>query len=186
MRRKVYTKDYILKQTKSLVEKEGFENLTARNIADKLSISTQPIYLEFKNMDDLKHQVLDNILEQLFSNTLNDEITGDSLIDVGLNFITFTQKKKTLFQTLFVENHKIGERVHESSLINYKRLIQKTDKYAHLSDKAIEILHRETLITVIGIATLSTSGILTYDQDYLIKILKTILEDIVEKPEKYY
>ena len=55
MRRKVYTKDQILKAAYDVVAKEGFKGFTARNIAKKMGISTQPIYLEFKNMEDLKN-----------------------------------------------------------------------------------------------------------------------------------
>ncbi len=58
MRRKVYTKDQILKAAYDVVAKEGFKGFTARNIAKKMGISTQPIYLEFKNMEDLKNTLL--------------------------------------------------------------------------------------------------------------------------------
>ncbi len=43
MRRKVYTKDQILKAAYDVVAKEGFKGFTARNIAKKMGISTQPI-----------------------------------------------------------------------------------------------------------------------------------------------
>ncbi|BDP81042.1 hypothetical protein EfmAA290_17180 [Enterococcus faecium] len=49
----------------NIVAKEGFKGFTARNIAKKMGISTQPIYLEFKNMEDLKNTLLDSIFEQL-------------------------------------------------------------------------------------------------------------------------
>ena len=54
MRRKVYTREHILKAAYELINKEGFGNFTARNIAKQMGISTQPIYLEFENMQDLK------------------------------------------------------------------------------------------------------------------------------------
>ena len=45
MRRKVYTKDQILKAAYEVISKDGFGKFTARNIAKKMGISTQPIYL---------------------------------------------------------------------------------------------------------------------------------------------
>ena len=65
MRRKVYTRDYILKSAYELVEKEGFGNFTARNVAKKMGVSTQPIYLEFENMQDLKDTLIDEIFTEL-------------------------------------------------------------------------------------------------------------------------
>ena len=43
MRRKVYTKDQILKAAHEVVLESGFEKFTARNVAKKMGISTQPI-----------------------------------------------------------------------------------------------------------------------------------------------
>lgn len=91
MRRKVYTKDQILKAAYDVVAKEGFKGFTARNIAKKMGISTQPIYLEFKNMEDLKNTLLDSIFEQLKENVFPVERTGDKIIDLGLNYIYFAK-----------------------------------------------------------------------------------------------
>ncbi len=91
MRRKVYTKDQILKAAYDVVAKEGFKGFTARNIAKKMGISTQPIYLEFKNMEDLKNTLLDSIFEQLKEDVFPIERTGDKIIDLGLNYIYFAK-----------------------------------------------------------------------------------------------
>ena len=68
MRRKVYTKDQILKAAHEVVLESGFEKFTARNVAKKMGISTQPIYLEFKNMEDLKRTLLQKIQTDLTRN----------------------------------------------------------------------------------------------------------------------
>ena len=58
VRTKVYTKEKILNVAEKILVDKGFSNLTARNIADTMGISTQPIYLEFVNMDDLKRTLI--------------------------------------------------------------------------------------------------------------------------------
>lgn len=60
-RKKTITKDHILNAAYEIVATEGFSRFTARNIASKMKCSTQPIYLEFKNMDDLKNALFDKI-----------------------------------------------------------------------------------------------------------------------------
>ena len=48
MRRKVYTRDYILKSAYELVEKEGFGNFTARNVAKKMGFQPNQSILNLK------------------------------------------------------------------------------------------------------------------------------------------
>ena len=45
-------KDEIINAAFDVVRKEGFGNLNARAIAKKLGVSTQPIFSNFKNMED--------------------------------------------------------------------------------------------------------------------------------------
>ena len=74
MRRKVYTREHILKAAYELINREGFGNFTARNIAKHMGISTQPIYLEFENMQDLKipwWRLFSKIYRKMFSSCSN-------------------------------------------------------------------------------------------------------------------
>ncbi len=101
MRRKVYTREHILKAAYELINKEGFGNFTARNIAKQMGISTQPIYLEFENMQDLKNTLVEAVFKDLSENVFPVERTGDKVIDLGLNYIHFAQRKNTTCILLF-------------------------------------------------------------------------------------
>src|SRR5699024_4075093 len=115
MRRKVYTKDYILRAAYELVEKEGFMNFTARNVAKKMGVSTQPIYLEFENMQDLKTTLIEDIFTELKQSIFVQEHTGDKLVDICINYIDFSQKKPKLFISLFVDEYGGGKQMYETS-----------------------------------------------------------------------
>lgn len=70
-RKKTITRDQILKAAYEVVATEGFTRFTARNIAAKMKCSTQPIYLEFKNMDDLKKCIDQSDLRLLSDRSLS-------------------------------------------------------------------------------------------------------------------
>ncbi|ELB47462.1 hypothetical protein OKE_03168 [Enterococcus faecium EnGen0043] len=57
-RKKTITREQILAAAYEVAATDGFTRFTARNIANKMNCSTQPIYLEFKNMDDLRQALL--------------------------------------------------------------------------------------------------------------------------------
>ena len=48
------TKEDIIKASFGILKEQGIEKVTARDIAKKLNSSVQPIFYQFKNMDDLK------------------------------------------------------------------------------------------------------------------------------------
>ena len=179
MRRKVYTKDYILKAAYELVEKEGFTNFTARNVAKKMGVSTQPIYLEFENMQDLKTILIEDIFTELKQSIFVQEHTGDKLVDICINYIDFSQKKPKLFISLFVDEYGGGKQMYETSYEHFKTAIREDTSYNDLTEEDISALHDGTWITITGVASLMTSGILQPSRQQIIEIIQHAIEGII-------
>ncbi|EPI00677.1 MULTISPECIES: TetR/AcrR family transcriptional regulator [unclassified Enterococcus] len=185
MRRKVYTKEQILKAAYEVVAKEGFKGFTARNIAKKMGISTQPIYLEFENMDDLKNTLLDSILENLKEEVFPVERTGDKIIDLGLNYIYFAQKHHSLYMALFIDEHGDGQKMHDFSYNYFKEIVKEDEHYSHLSEQYIDALHTGTWIVVTGLASLMSSNIMHPTEEQIINLIRQSIDMILklENPE---
>lgn len=180
MRRKVYTRDQILKAAYDVVVKEGFKGFTARNIAKKMGISTQPIYLEFKNMDDLKNTLLEKIYDDLKENVFPVEHTGDKIIDLGINYIYFANNNHRLYTALYVDEHGNGKKIHEVSNEFFNELIESEEKYRKLDQKQVEALHAGLWIASTGVASLMSAGILNPSQDEIVKIIKQTIDAILQ------
>ena len=60
--KKIHRED-ILKASVTVMETQGYERLSVRNIAAELHSSTQPIYSEFHNINHLKEELLHYISE---------------------------------------------------------------------------------------------------------------------------
>lgn len=188
MRRKVYTKDQILKAAYELIAKEGFSKFTARNIAKKMGISTQPIYLEFKNMQDLKNTLVESIMTDLHENVFPVRHTDDIIVDLGLNYINFARENRNLYVALYVDEYGGGQMVHDFSYDYFKENVSKDPKYADLSEDYIKPLHDGIWITVTGIASLMSSGIIQPSQEEIIELIQRAIEMIlnVKEPEKVF
>ncbi|WP_086347487.1 TetR/AcrR family transcriptional regulator [Candidatus Enterococcus clewellii] len=154
VRRKVYTKDQILKASYNIVLKEGFSGITARNVADKMGISTQPIYLEFKNMEDLKVSLLLLIYDELETQYYNRHSVGDPVIDMGLNVIEFAKKDRKLFMYMYIDSHGYGEMLRKLSYEKLEKNIREVKKYQDLSCEVLADIYEKIWITAAGIATL--------------------------------
>lgn len=188
MRRKFYTKDQILKAAYEVISKDGFSKFTARNIAKKMGISTQPIYLEFKNMQDLKNTLVETVMRDLQENVFPIEHTGNQIVDLGLNYINFAQENRNLYVALFVDEYGGGKMMHEFSYEYFKNMVSNCPEYADLSDEYIKALHDGTWITVTGIASLMSSGIIHPSQEQIAELIQSAVDGILkmDEPEKIF
>lgn len=180
MRRKVYTKDQILKAAHEVVLESGFEKFTARNVAKKMGISTQPIYLEFKNMEDLKRTLLHKIETDLTRKFISQPITGDLTVDAPVHYVEFALKKPKLFKALFVDPKGGGPIMYEYSVKFYKELSQKSRRFGKLSKEDFELLHLEAWIVVNGLITMLLAGIITLTREELVELVQQLFDDISE------
>ena len=180
MRRKVYTKDQILKAAHEVVLESGFEKFTARNVAKKMGISTQPIYLEFKNMEDLKRTLLQKIETDLTRKFMSQPITGDLIVDAPIHYVEFALKKPKLFKALFVDPKGGGPIMYEYSVEFYKELSKQSRRCGKLPKEDFELLHLEAWIVVNGLITMLLAGIITLTREELIELVQQLIEDISE------
>lgn len=178
VRRKVYTKDQILKASHNIILREGFSGITARNVADKMGISTQPIYLEFKNMEDLKVSLLLQIYGELENHYYSRQATGDPVIDMGLNVVELAKKDRRLFMYLYIDSHGYGDMLRKLSYEKLEKQTQLSEKYQELSEEILADIYEKIWITAAGIATLlATDAIMMTDQE--------ISEALKESIQKY-
>ncbi|WP_207694970.1 hypothetical protein DOK67_0002723 [Enterococcus sp. DIV0212c] len=174
VRKKVHTKQHILAAARELLIEKGFSFITARNVAEHMGISTQPIYLEFKNMEDLKLTLLKTTHEFLESEFFSVKQTSDSLANLGLNYIDFAKTENKLYISLYIDQHSYGQELRQLSYELFQKIVKKDLRYTDSSTEQLEKLHMNLLIAATGLASLTSSGVLTQTEEQLISAFKTV------------
>ncbi len=180
MRHKVYTREHILKAAYELIEKDGFSNFTARNVANQMGVSTQPIYLEFDNMEDLKQTLIKEIFDDLTKKVFSVEHTGDKVIDISINYIDFAQKNPRLFMAMYLDEKGGGKAMYDLSYRFFKETLLQEKEYQNLSEEYIEALFHGTWITITGLATLMLSKVIVPSRQQTISIIENSVNAILE------
>lgn len=175
-RKKTITRDQILDAAYKVVAKEGFAKFTARNIATKMKCSTQPIYLEFKNMEDLKQSLLSEIFADLSAKILPKKKTEDHLVDLGLNYIEFAMQEQQLFKTLFLEENAGGKSIQKFSYDLLLEQIQQDPAYKDVSDP--KVLANGYWTVVSGVASLVSAKVIQPEEKAIIEFLKETLANL--------
>ncbi|GAA2862811.1 TetR/AcrR family transcriptional regulator [Lactobacillus intestinalis] len=176
-RKKEISRDKILDVAYKMAVKDGIEGLTARSIAKTGHFSTQPLYLEFNNMNDLREQVLKRISNDLRTKTLQQSYTGDALIDLDLSYIEFAQKHVNLFRAMFVDG-KFGSKVISDTLMDLgtETFKEQYPDTQYDEDRVHDIVIANWISTT-GMAALVVNKIATFNQTQIINVLNAQIHD---------
>ena len=176
-RKKEIDKQRILDAAYKLAVRGGIESLTARNIAKAVNCSTQPIYLEFENMYDLRNQVLARISDELKSNTLQQNFTGEPLIDLDLSYLYFAKEHVDLFRAMFVDG-KFGNQMIVDTLmgLGIEKFKQQFDAEQY-SDERLKHIVIANWIAATGLATLLINKMANFTQAQMVSVLKAQIHD---------
>ena len=102
--KKRITRAAIIKTAVEILRKDGFDGVNARKIAKKLQCSTQPIYSEFGNMNELKAE-LNREAENRYVEKVRQYMAKscyNSYMAYGLGFLGFAKEEKQLFRYLYM------------------------------------------------------------------------------------
>lgn len=176
-RKKEISKDKILDTAYKMAIKDGIEGLTARSIAKAGHFSTQPLYLEFDNMEDLRAQVLKRISDDLRAHIFQQKYTGEPLIDLDLSYIDFAKKHINLFRAMFVDG-KFGSKIIADTLMDLG--VEKFNEQYPDTDYDQDKIHNIVVanwISTTGMAALVVNEIASFSQNQIINVLNAQIHD---------
>lgn len=167
-----YSKDMIINVSLKLVEREGIEFISARNIAKELGSSICPVFSCFESMEKLKDELIKNIYE-VYIRFLNEGIENNEkkLKGSGLGYIKFAKEKPNYFKALFMLE--TGKNITEL-LKNDKKVKEILDIISlntGLSRENALKLHEYNWVFVHGIASMIATGYCNFSDDLISEML---------------
>ncbi len=164
-------REAILKTSLEIVRENGIEKLNARTLAKRLNCSTQPIFYQFKNMEELKSAVFESALEIFRTYML--EIPKDSYRykEMGKNYIKFAKNEPQLFQLIFMHNTNLSPEEFMCNEKSYMDIATEIAKQTNLSQDQIKKFHLKMWIFTNGIACLVANHTCHFTDDQIDHLL---------------
>jgi len=136
----LFSKEVILDTAFKLFKEEGYDAISARNVAKALDSSPAPIYKSIGSMEVLKAELVART-KKLFVEYLLKERTGIKLFDIGMGVCVFAREEKQLFLQIFSRHTVKSPLIDE--FLNVIREELKTDEriISIDKDKQEELLH---------------------------------------------
>ena len=144
------TKENILQAATQTIQSGGTEALTVRNIAKTLGCSTQPLYYEFENIQNLKDALYDYIRENFL------KFHNDSYKAFGQSFLSFAMKEKELFRFLYLQQRKPSQDLLDD--LNWEMLICLLSKNLEMPLETAREMHRQMQFRCYGLGVMLAIG----------------------------
>lgn len=175
-----FTKEQIIDAAFEIAKTEGIDGITMRKIAEQMGSSVAPIYVNFKNVDELNEALLDRIIsvsQQIFS----EESTGKPFYDMGRASLRFAADYSVLFRDLVMTNNSRLKDYDEKMM---PALIEEMQKDPELEDFTVDELKTILLKMKIfqsGLSVMAANGLLPqdYEMQDLMDLLSSAANDVI-------
>ena len=163
-----FSRDTILNEAFELVRKEGLQALTARNIAQHLKSSTQPIYSAFRSIKELETTVIEKTKAYATTYLLTQEKEEEPFFNIGLRYLRFAKEEQELFKLLFMSGRFVVELEQPLPFFTaFLERIRQDDHLQGLDDSSLHRIFSNMWIFAHGLATLMCVGTVEYSDEFI-------------------
>jgi AcrR family transcriptional regulator len=167
------TKEAITAAALELVRAGGLEALNARAVARRLGCSTQPIFSNFPSMEALRASVVDAaqaVYQDFLARAMAENTAAPPYKASGLSYIRFAREERHLFRLLFMRD-RTGEPPPVEDRVSIAPLLALIRQNTGLSEDDAYLFHMEMWIFVHGIAAMSATAYLDWNDDLIDRML---------------
>ena len=177
-------REMIIDAAYEIVRESGEENINARNIADKLGCSTQPVLYVFKTMDEIRECVYQKA-DKYHSEYLMqmNESQKNPMVAIWENYIRFSANEKNLFRFLFQSNAFSGRMQGLADDESLMPVLQIMGSQMGMEISDVKKLFACLFYPVHGIASLIANNSMEYDGDEFEDVLGMINRGVLKELE---
>lgn len=161
--KKQTTKEMILSASFKILKEQGFEAINIKLIAKHLNCSTQPIYLSFSKMDELRNELIPLAVNE-FVNYMKNSNSSKAIHLYDLSYIKFAKDEPKLFCFLFMRENSFLQIKNAIYPIIDASILELMSSYNISHDKA-DMLHDQLWMHAHGIASMLATSFCSYDMD---------------------
>ncbi len=175
-----FTREEITEVALELVREKGMDCLTARELALRLKSTPKLIFGRFENMAEVKKSVIESahLLEKEY---FNAEIASGKFPPykaIGVGYIRFAQKERELFKLLYMRDRTQTDLSSAEEYDGLDEIIEIIIKNTGLSEEKALRLHSEMWVFVHGLAVMSATDYLRWNDEYIATALTDVYEGV--------
>ena len=148
---KKISKEAIIDAAVDVLREGGTAAINARSVAKKLGCSTQPIYLSFQNMDDLKAAMTQRAVA-LHTRHVRNSNSDTQYSCYGMGFVKFAAEERHLFRRLYLDGEQFDP--YRDDVLLPEIIAAMVNEYGYTEEVARK-LHQDMTYYSYGMAILA-------------------------------
>lgn len=186
-----FTKEHIIDIAFELAKIEGIDSITMRKIAEKMGSSVAPIYVNFKNNNELIEAIIERIIS-ISQQLLIEESTGNPFQDMGRASLRFAMEYSVLFRDLVMKNNEYMKDYDKKVIPSLIVEMKKDPELEDFTEDELKIILLKMRVFQLGLSIMVANDLLpeNYKEKDLMNILSSAANDVIqsaklEKTKKY-
>ena len=174
------SKTSIIDAAIEIIRENGYEAVNARSVAGRLGCSTQPVFSNFRNMEDVMGEVLKATLN-IYNSFVSDSVksgTDEPIYKAhGRAYIMFAVEEKNLFRLLFMRDRTNDPAPLEES--TFHEVLPLIMNATGLNREQAAVFHFAMWAVVHGIAVMAATSYSELDMDFVSNTLTDVYQGLL-------
>ncbi len=179
--KKQITRDMILNAALKLLKKYGFEAITIKELAKELKCSTQPVYLSFTGMDELRSELIPLAVKE-FEDTMKSNSRDGKIRLYDMEYVYFAKSEPKLFCFLFMRSNAFTEIKSILLPIIEQSIVELMEMY-HINHEEADYLHDHLWMHTHGIASMIATDFCDWNLEKVNHMIEECKNDFTKKYE---
>lgn len=178
--KKQVTRERILDAALKLLKEQGYEAVNIKQLAQTLGCSTQPVYLSFSGMDELRNALIPLAVREFENRMKGGEQETIHLYSMG--YMEFAKNEPHLFRFLFMRANAFAE-IKRSLLPIIERSVAELMDTCHISHEEADWLHDQLWMHAHGIASMISTDFCDWNMEKVQAMLAESVRAFAGKDE---
>ncbi len=179
--KKQVPKEKILSAALKLLREQGYDAVNLKQLASALGCSTQPVYLSFSGMEELRGELIPLAVAE-FERYMKAGSEDGVICLYGMRYIAFAREEPRLFCFLFMRPNAFAE-IRQALLPMVERSIEKLMAAYRIDHAEADMLHDQMWMHAHGIASMVATDFCDWDMAKVERMLAACKRAFTQKYE---
>lgn len=167
-----FTREEIVSAALEVARSKGIEAVTAREVGNYLGTSSSPVFVAFKNMDELLNEVYNSAVKE-YSDYIADSVNyTPAFKQFGFRLIEFASTQPNLFKMIY--KYRQGDKSYSKMIMSIPAAdfcVQTVMEQAQVNYENAKLIFEEVLLAGLGICYMIADSKCTFTEQDLNKYL---------------
>ncbi|WP_067839324.1 TetR/AcrR family transcriptional regulator [Amphibacillus sediminis] len=178
--KKKFSKEQIIESAFQIAKTEGLDHITIRKVAEHLSSSSAPIYVNFTDVDELKQSVIKKIAEWS-KQLIQEQNSGNPFADIGIASLKMATEYPVLMRDFVMKPNRYLQDYNQEMGNDFVGLMKQDPDLKDFTDEELQTILLKMRVFQTGLTLMAANNLLpeTFELEQMIKLSDSVAEDIV-------